>query len=53
MAVIYDTKPNLPVAGEDPHFEVELRTWALMALMALVLFSTVAIFAYGQFAPGT
>lgn len=53
MAVIYDTKPNLPIAGEDPHFEVELRTWALTSLMALILFATVAIFAYGQFAPGT
>lgn len=53
MAVIYDTKPNLPLADEPPHFEVEFRTGALMILMALILFTTVAIFAYGQFAPGT
>ncbi|MGV1006247.1 MAG: hypothetical protein ACOYEV_16085 [Candidatus Nanopelagicales bacterium] len=53
MAVIFDTKPHLPVTGENPHFEVELRTWALMALMALIVSATIAIFAYGQFAPGT
>lgn len=53
MAVIFDTKPNLPATGNAPHFEVELRTWALMAVMALIVFATIAIFAYGQFAPGT